>query len=212
MDYNNPVGIEYRVVQETDYNGQPARIVSGARTFDTSPSDLWDALTNPDRLTNWFLPISGDLNLNGRYQLKGHASGEITRCDPPHALDLTWECGGNVSWVSLRLEPDDEGTRLTLAHTMLKDEESEAHWKKYGPGATGVGWDLGFLGLGLFLTSGGVAVDRAECDEWMASDEGKVFIRKCASSWGATHVQSGEDSVVARGMAEHTAKFYCGEQ
>jgi len=32
---------------------------------------------------------------------------------------------------------------------MHKSYMSERHWKKYGPGATGVGWDLWFLALGL---------------------------------------------------------------
>ena len=43
--------------------------------------------------------------------------------------------------------------RVYAEHTMLKDEASEAHWKQFGPGATGVGWDLGFVGMGLHLES-----------------------------------------------------------
>lgn len=210
MDFSNPLGITYRVVKEVTHDGQPARVVSGSAVFDTHPEDLWDAVTNKERLPRWFLPISGDLELGGRYQLEGHAGGEITRCEPPTAVDITWECGGNVSWVRIRLDAQDGGTRLTLEHIMLKDEASEAHWRKYGPGATGVGWDLSFAGLLQHIRTG-ETVPQDESHAWMATNEGKMFIRECAAAWGAAHVDSGEDHTIANDMAERTAKFYCGE-
>lgn len=212
MRYSNPLGVDYRVVKDAEHEGQPARIVSGARTYATDARDLWDALTNTERIPHWFLPITGDLKIGGRYQLEGNAGGEITRCDPTDALDVTWEYAENVSWVTVRLEPDGEGTRLTLEHIMLKDEASEAHWKQFGPGATGVGWDLGFFGMGLYLESGGQAIDQKEVHAWMASEEGKSFMRDCAKAWGQAHIDAGEASEVAQTVAEQTAKAYCGEQ
>ena len=44
---------------------------------------MWDACTDPERIGRWFLPVSGDLRLGGRYQLEGNAGGEILRCEPP---------------------------------------------------------------------------------------------------------------------------------
>ncbi|MGI9516897.1 MAG: SRPBCC family protein [Pirellulaceae bacterium] len=211
MDYSNALGIEYRVVSEAEHDGQAARIVSGARTYDAAPADLWDALTNVERIPRWFLPITGDLQVDGRYQLEGNAGGKITRCDPPEALDVTWEYGGNVSWVNVRLEPATDGTRLTLEHIMSRDEASETFWKQFGPGATGLGWDLGFLGLGLHLDTGD-AVDQTESHAWMASEDGKAFMRKCAKAWAEAHMDSGEARDIALAMAEQTAKAYCGEQ
>ena len=149
MDFRNPLGTEFREVREVEHEGKPARAVEGSRVYSTDLDDLWDALTSPERIPRWFLPISGELELGGRYRLEGNAEGTITRCDRPEALDVTWEFGGNVSWVSLRLAPENGGARLTLVHTMLQDEAGEAHWKTYGPGATGVGWDLSFMGLGM---------------------------------------------------------------
>ena len=116
-----------------------------------------------------------------------------------------------MSWVSVRLAPDSDGARLTLVHTMLKDEAGEAHWKTYGPGATGVGWDLSFLGLGLHLESGGETIDREASDAWLASEPGKAFLRACAESWGRAHAAAGEDAEVAQAMAARTASFYTGE-
>ncbi len=189
-----------------------SRPVSSAALAHTQPAaeDLWDAVTNAERIPRWFLPITGDLKLGGRYQLEGNAGGEITRCEPPEALDVTWEYAENVSWVTIRLETDGDGTRLTLEHTMLKDEASEAHWKQFGPGATGVGWDLGFVGMGLHLESG-EALDQEESHAWMASEAGKTFIRESARAWGEAHIESGESAEVANAMAEQTAKAYTGE-
>ncbi len=210
MGYSNALGIEYRVVKEAEYQGKAVRIVIGARTYETEVEDLWDAITNAERISCWFGPVGGELKLGGRYQLEGNASGEITRCDPPTAFDLTWEFGNNVSWVSVQLETVTDGTRLTLEHIMEKDEASEAHWRTYGPGATGVGWELGFLGLGMYLDRGGEAVAEEEFNDWMASPEGKAFLKRCANAWSEAHIESGEDTAIAAAMAEETASFYCG--
>ncbi|MFK7766784.1 MAG: SRPBCC domain-containing protein [Mariniblastus sp.] len=212
MDFDNAAGAEYRIVKNADRDGQPARIVSVARTHETDANDLWDAVANPKRLPCWFLPITGDLKLGGRYQLEGHASGKITQCVPQEFMEMTWECGDNLSWVSIRLTPDGEGTRMTLEHTMLKDEASETHWKKYGPGATGVGWDLGFAGLGLHLANGNATIDQQDTQAWMASEHGKQFIRESAKAWGEAHIAAGESAPTAVEMAEQTAKAYTGEE
>ncbi len=211
MDYSQALGTVFQEVRELEYEGKPARAVEGSRFYPTDAADLWDALTNAERIPRWFLPIRGDLQLGGRYQLEGNAAGTVTRCDPPQALEVTWEFGGNVSWVSAQLAPGKDGVRLTLVHTMLKDEAGEAHWATYGPGATGVGWDLSFLGLGLHLESGGENLDRAAGEAWLASDPGKSFIRACAESWGQAHIKAGENEQVAQAMAERTASFYAGE-
>ena len=209
MESINPLGFASRVVNDAQRDGQPARVVSGARTFAADAKNIWDAVTNPERLDRWFLPVTGDLELGGRYQLEGNAGGEITRCEPCETLELTWEYSDTVSWVTLRLEPDGEGTCLTLEHISTKDESSEAHWTQYGPGATGVGWDLGILGLGLYLDN--EEFDRKKAEIWTTSDSGKEFIRECAKAWGAAHIASGEKSEVANAMAEKTAKAYTGE-
>ena len=211
MHYENPLGAEFREVREVERDGQPARAVQGSRFYATPSADLWDALTNPERIPRWFLPIRGDLKVGGRYQFEGNAGGTISRCDPPEALDVTWEFAGNLSWVSLRLAAEKDGSRLTLVHTMLQDEASEEHWAKYGPGATGVGWDLSFFGLGLHLESGGEAIDPQANEAWLTSEPGRTFIRASARSWGHAHVVSGVEASEAEAMAARTASFYCGE-
>lgn len=210
MDYTNAFGAEFRDVRERKHDGKDVRVVSASRVYATDRDDLWHALTDAERIPRWFLPISGQLELGGRYQLEGNAGGTILRCDPPETLEVTWEFGKQTSWVHLRLEQADGGTRLTLEHLTPKDEAAEEHWKQYGPGAAGVGWDLSFLGLALHLDGGGEAVDQQESHAWMASDSGKAFMRDSATHWGEAHVKAGEDRAVAEAMAKRTGDFYTG--
>jgi uncharacterized protein YndB with AHSA1/START domain len=204
----NALAAEIRRFEIRDHEGKPARIVVAARTYATDREDLWDALTNRERIPRWFLPIEGDLKLGGRYQLRGNAGGTITRCDAPSALDVTWEFGGRMSWVTVRLDPEGKRTRLTLEH-IVRVSDVDAHWARYGPGAVGVGWDLTLHGLELHLKGGG-AVDHSKAHAWVASEEGKAFMRTSAEAWAEAHILAGEDPEVANGMARRTAAFYTG--
>jgi uncharacterized protein YndB with AHSA1/START domain len=187
------------------HEGQLVQVVEATRVYDTGADDLWDALTSAERIPRWFLPIEGELRPGGRYQLEGNAGGMITHCDPPRALDLTWEFGGG-SWVMVRLEPDGAGTRLTLEHLVARDD----HWTRFGPGAVGVGWEFAFMGLGMHLASGGAAVDRDAVQIWVASPNGHAFIRSSADAWRTAHVASGASTDEAHAMAVRTAAAYTG--
>src|SRR5215813_14546632 len=103
LDVERHLGAVTRTVSELTRDSKPARCVTLTRLYDTTVDDLWDAVTNPERLPRWFLPVEGDLRLGGRYQLKGNASGQITTCDAPRVLNHTWEFGGQISWVQVRL-------------------------------------------------------------------------------------------------------------
>lgn len=206
---SNAIGAEFREVADREWDGKPAKAVVAARVYPTDPEDLWDAITNAERLPRWFSPVSGDLRLGGRYQVEGNAGGTILRCEPARALDLSWEFAGATSWVTVRLAPEGQGARLTLEHIFPATDLDGEHWRKYGPAAVGVGWDLGFLGLGLHLASG--EAKPLETDPaWMASDEAKGFMRASAAAWSAAHIASGEDAETARRMAQNTAAFYTG--
>ncbi|HWU86331.1 MAG TPA: SRPBCC family protein [Kofleriaceae bacterium] len=202
-------GTEFRRVENREHLGKPAIVAVAIRTYDTTVEDLWDALTTPERLARWFLPIEGDLRLGGRYQLKGNASGEIMRCDRLDAIDVTWEFGGGTSWVNLRLARDGRGARLTLEHIAHRDGIGEEHLEKFGPGAVGIGWDLALHGLERYLAEG-TAFDREAAEAWTHSSEAKAFMRNSGEAWGAAHAASGEDPAEARAKAERTIAFYTG--
>lgn len=211
MAYSEAFGVKFREVDERTREGKPTRVVRAGRVYPTDQTDLWDALTNIERIRRWFSSVSGELHLGGRYQIEGNASGTITRCDEPEALDVTWELGSNMSWVMVRLATETAGTRLTLEHEIPKDEASEAHWAKYGPGATGVGWDLSLFGLGWHINNDDKPMDREAGLAWMASNAGKDFMRESAQAWSKAHINSGEIANIAQEMAAQTAAFYTGE-
>ena len=207
FDITSQLGLVHRAVVDRERDGKPARAVVASRTYDTDIEDLWDALTRPERIPRWFLPISGELRLGGRYQLQGNAGGEITRCEPPHLLSVTWEFGGDVSWLEVRLSTDPNGgARLELEHTAHINEL----WGKFGPGAVGVGWDLTLFGLGLHLATG-ADNDPQAFMAWTMSDEGKQFMRSCSAAWGRADIVAGADEADATASAGRTAAFYCGE-
>lgn len=86
IDVASQIGAVVREVGSREYEGKTARVVIATRTYDTTVDDVWDALTSVERIPRWFLPVTGDLRIGGRYQLKGNAGGEIRRCEPPRLL------------------------------------------------------------------------------------------------------------------------------
>ena len=126
-------------------------MVVAERTYNAATEDVWDALTNAERIPRWFLPVSGDLRLGGHYQLEENAGGTITACEPPRQLAVTWEFGGEVTWVEVRLTASGDDTTLRLEHIALVDDE---RWNEFGPGAVGIGWDLTLTALAEHLTTG----------------------------------------------------------
>jgi uncharacterized protein YndB with AHSA1/START domain len=183
-----------------------ARVVTISRTYVATVDEMWDACTNPERIPRWFLPVSGELRPGGRYQLEGNAGGVVERCAPPRSFAVTWEFGDQVSWVEVRLDPaPDGGTRFTLEHVAHVDD----HWERFGPGAVGIGWEMGLLGLAGHV-AGGAAPTPEEGAAWAASAEGREFIARSSDGWCAAHVAAGEDPAVARGMADRTTAAYTG--
>jgi len=203
-------GSEFRRVENRDHGGKPALVAVAIRSYDTTVDDLWDAITTPERLARWFMPVEGDLKLGGRYQLKGNAGGTITRCERPNALDVTWEAMGATSWVNVRLEPDGSKARLTLEHIAHKDGIGEEHLKQFGPGAVGIGWDLGLFGLERHVLNPAAPRDQQWVEAWLVSSDGKGFMRESGDAWGAAHAASGEDPDEARAKAERTIAAYTG--
>jgi uncharacterized protein YndB with AHSA1/START domain len=208
IDPLQQLGLVTREVQDQVRQGRPARVVVASREYDTELEDLWEAITSAERIPRWFLPITGELRLGGRYQLEGNAGGEIQTCLPPRQLAVTWEFGGGVSWLEVELSPVRPGrTRLELRHTAPIDD----HWKQFGPGAVGIGWELGLYGLALYFAGGGAAVDRAAAMTWMGSDEGKLFMRRSSESWCEAAIAGGDAPDVARAQAARTTAAYTGE-
>jgi uncharacterized protein YndB with AHSA1/START domain len=199
-------GLVTREVRSGTRDGARTKISIARRTYPTDQADLWDALTNADRLPRWFLPVTGELKVGGRYQLRGNAGGVVERCDEPGSFAVTWEFGEQVSWLRVTLVPDGQGTVLELAHEAHVDP---AMWGQYGPGAVGVGWDLALLGLDQHIENG-AQVDPATAVTFPASPEGAEFIRRAAAGWGDAAARDGEAAGAAHEAAARTVAFYTG--
>src|SRR6476646_1953316 len=145
VDVTHRISAVARTVGRRTLEAGEARVVTVSRHYPASIDDVWDACTTAERIRRWFLPVTGDLQLGGRYQLQGTAGGVVERCDPPRSFAATWEFGGDVSTIEVRLDPAATGgTVLTLEHVGHVDDE---FWDRFGPGAVGLGWEGALLGL-----------------------------------------------------------------
>lgn len=170
-----------------------------SRRYQTTPEDVWEALTDPDRMKRWFMPISGDLRVGGSFQLEGNAGGEILHCDPPNSLRVTF--GSETSVVELTLTPDGEATLLRMEHTVpLAMAGSGAGALYVGPG-----WDGAFLGLALHLESD------VEGDPRSAANSPQVqeFNLESIAAWTAVVEASGTatPAQIAEAAAVSRAQF-----
>lgn len=192
-----------RTVEIGEKDGRALQTVIVSRHFATDAEDLWEAVTDPERLSRWFLPVTGDLRLGGRYQLEGNAGGEILVCDRPHRLSITWEYGGNVGWVEVVFEAiTAEGTRLELRH---RGHNPEEFWQQYGPGAVGVGWDLALVGLHHEVA--GLPLVR---EEWETGAAAQAFVPAASAAWVDAAIAAGVPAEEARSAGAQTTAFYTG--
>jgi uncharacterized protein YndB with AHSA1/START domain len=165
------------------------------RRYDAEVTDVWSALTEPDRVKRWFYPLTGDLRPGGAFQLEGNAGGDILTCEPPSYLKVTF--GGPTSVVELRLAADGDHTVLELEHVVPLDMAGS------GAGAlfVGPGWDGAFLALGLVLVGEPIGDPN--------SPESLEFMRNSVDAWVAAVESSGTatEAEIAAGKAMSIAQF-----
>jgi uncharacterized protein YndB with AHSA1/START domain len=169
------------------------------RSYGAAIEDVWSALTDPDRMRRWFLPVSGDLRVGGTFQLEGNAGGEILTCEPPTLLRVTF--GGPTSVVELRLSPNGDETILELEHVVpLEIAQSAAGALYVGPG-----WDGALMGLDLFLRGEAPADPAAAAN----SPEVQEFSKQSVHRWIAAVESSGAAGAdeIAAATAVSLAQF-----
>ncbi|NNN32312.1 SRPBCC family protein [Streptomyces sp. S3(2020)] len=199
----------HREVATREIEAGEAHAVLLRRAYDAGIADVWGAVTSPERIGRWFLPVSGEFRLGGRYQLEGHAGGEILACVAPERLRVSWLYGPDpgFSEVEVRLTPDGEGrTVFEVEHVAVVPED---FWKQFGPGAVGIGWDSIALGLGMHLAGRGMS--REESEAWQGTAEAKDFFRRSGEEWGAAYAASGADPETVTATTTATIGAYTGQ-
>jgi uncharacterized protein YndB with AHSA1/START domain len=175
--------IHREVKQQPAADGAGERVgVLLRRNYDAPIGEVWAAVTQPERIERWLLPISGELRVGGTFQLEGNAGGEILTCEPPHLLRATF--GDPNSIVELRLIPQgDSDTLLELEHTVpIEMAQSGAGALYVGPG-----WDGALLGLGRFLRGEAIGDPVAAAN----SPQAREFSKQSVSAWAEVVEDSG---------------------
>jgi uncharacterized protein YndB with AHSA1/START domain len=112
--------------------------------YDTSPGDLWSALTEPARLARWVAVVSGDLRLGGTFEAQFTSGwtgpGRVDVCDPPERLVLTMSPGEpDTTVIDAVLTPEGDRTRLVVEERGLPVAELPGY---------GAGWQAHLEDLG----------------------------------------------------------------
>ena len=81
--------------------------------------DVWEALTEPERLEDWFAnDVDLDLRPGGEASFRWSNGEErhaiVTAVDPERRLAFEWEDEGEVEFT---LDDDADGTRLTVVES-----------------------------------------------------------------------------------------------
>jgi uncharacterized protein YndB with AHSA1/START domain len=98
------------------------------RIFDHSIERVWDAITNPEKLSLWFMGIELDLTPGAKITMtfgdeaRTKSYGKILKVDKPNLFEWLWlnEEGGQdelARWELTKL--GDEQTKLTLPTAVL---------------------------------------------------------------------------------------------
>ncbi len=216
VDIQKQIDAVERTLHTTDVDGEQSHVQTIGQQYPTGIDEVWAAVTTVDRIARWFMPVSGDLRLGGRYQLEGNAGGEVLECRAPEdgsaSYRVSWEYGGGITWLTVRLTAvDAERTRFELEHVARAADVPAGMWETFGPGATGVGWDQGLLGLALHLGALEGSITPEQAEAWQMSEEGKAFSRAAADGWAAAQIAAGADPDVAARAADATYGFYTGQ-
>jgi uncharacterized protein YndB with AHSA1/START domain len=145
IDIAEQIGAISRAVSQQHTASGETVAVTLERRYTADQADVWQAITDPDRVSRWFLPLTGDLREGGNFQLEGNAAGDIMTCEPPRHLIVTF--GGERSIVDVLLSGDGQQTLLKLTHAVPLELAGSGAGALY----VGPGWDGAMLGIALYL-------------------------------------------------------------
>ena len=117
---NDPTALRDGTMERTADGG----IIRFERHLAFAVDDVWDAITNPDRLADWWLPFDADITVDlraggemvftGRGEDAPTMTFTIRRVEPPRLLEHTHADPG--SFMRWELGDADAGCVLRLSH------------------------------------------------------------------------------------------------
>jgi uncharacterized protein YndB with AHSA1/START domain len=124
--------------QRTITHSAERHTVGIQRPYAATPTEVWSACTDPDRVARWIGELTGDPTIGGELRLRMTADEtvvlRIEACDEPRRLRAGWSTPGEPdSQIELTLEEQGETTVLTLEHSLLSDGQIAA--------GKGLGWE-----------------------------------------------------------------------
>jgi uncharacterized protein YndB with AHSA1/START domain len=195
IDIAKQIGAISREVSRQHTASGETVVVTLQRHYDADQADVWQAITDPDRVRRWFLPLTGELREGGNFQLEGNASGDIMTCEPPRHLMVTF--GGESSIVDVQLSGDGQQTMLKLTHSVPIELAGSGAGALY----VGPGWDGALLGLTLHLAGEVIADPVAAAN----SPEAQDFNLSSVSQWVTAIEASGTADTDAISAAQQVA-------
>lgn len=111
--------------------------------LDHPPQKVWRALTEPELLTQWLLPLAGELELapGTAFTLTapafadwdGRVQCQVVEVEPYRTLRYTWTTPFLDTVVTFTLAPNASGTRLTIVQSgFTADQKRESGGARYG--------------------------------------------------------------------------------
>jgi hypothetical protein len=192
IDIAEQIGATSRHVEQQGNEGAEIVTVTLQRRYPAELADVWQAVTDPDRVRRWFLPLTGELREGGNFQLEGHAGGDIVTCEPPRHLVVTF--GGESSIVDVMLS---DQTLLTLTHSVPVELAGSTAGALY----VGPGWDGALLGIGLYLAGEASSDPVAAANSLEVQDFNVISIKE----WLAAIETSGTAETEAISAAQQAA-------
>jgi uncharacterized protein YndB with AHSA1/START domain len=114
-------------------------VLTMERRLRHAPEKVWRAVTEPERLADWFpAAMTPDLRVGGVVEFGFGADGTVTDLDPPRLFAYTWD-DQHLRW---ELHPDGAGTRLVLVVTFTD---------RPGAASFASGWHICIAALDLAL-------------------------------------------------------------
>ncbi|NUO53945.1 MAG: SRPBCC domain-containing protein [Polyangiaceae bacterium] len=115
---------------------QPSQTEAVSLEFDLghSPKKVWRALTDPELLTKWLLPVfDHKLEVGAAFLLKtnpqpgwdGTVNCRFVEIDEQKKISWRWVVGDIDTVVTFTLTPTASGTRLSLVQSGFKPEQKQ---------------------------------------------------------------------------------------